>query len=155
MTKIEIMEDKSIEIINLAYQTSSQILTTLDNFITDIKNEKLQQLCADFVARYDLISDECKMLVKAKGETLDKENFFDKYQNLISLKISNLTKKTTFQIAEIIYVTLFETNPKLYSFLLFDDKDEISLIKKILSLNEEFANNLKPFFVCEWLNLTP
>ncbi|MGN1207968.1 MAG: hypothetical protein ACI4TI_00670 [Christensenellales bacterium] len=141
------MENKNTEIINSVYQTAKQILDQLDNFLTEIKNEKFQKLCAQFVSRYDVIVDECKMLIKAYNQELEELNFFDKYQNLISLKISNLTKKSTFEIAEILYLAVCETNPKLYSFLLFDDLDEISLVKKVLSTNEDFVESLKPFFV--------
>lgn len=141
------MENKNTEIINSVYQTAKQILDQLDNFLTEIKNEKFQKFCAQFVSRYDVIVDECKMLIKAYNQELEELNFFDKYQNLISLKISNLTKKSTFEIAEILYLAVCETNPKLYSFLLFDDLDEISLVKKVLSTNEDFVESLKPFFV--------
>lgn len=137
----------NINLINTTYQVSKQILQTIDNFLTEIKNEKLQKLCANFVSCYDLIVDECKILIKSYKTELEEIGFFDKYQNLISLKISNLTKKSTFEIAEILYLTICETNPKLYSFLNKTDIDEVNLIKKLLTTNEDFIENLKQFFV--------
>lgn len=143
-----VMENsKNLDLINTSYQTSKQILQVLDNFLTEIKNEKFQKVCANFVSDYDLIIDECKMLVKSYNKELEEIGFFDKYQNIISLKISNLTKKTDYEIAEILYLTVCESNPRLYSLLSFSEYDEINLIKKILSLNEEFIDSLNQFFV--------
>lgn len=143
-----VMENsKNLDLINTSYQTSKQILQVLDNFLTEIKNEKFQKVCANFVSDYDLVIDECKMLVKSYNKELEEIGFFDKYQNIISLKISNLTKKTDYEIAEILYLTVCESNPRLYSLLSFSEYDEINLIKKILSLNEEFIDSLNQFFV--------
>lgn len=137
----------SQNIINSSYQSAKQIVGTIDNFLLDIKNEKFKNICANFVQKFDLIIDECKMLAKAYNSELEETNFFDKYQNIISLKIANLTKKTTFEIAEILYLCVCEELPKLYSFLIFSDLDEISLVKKLISTGEEFVENIKQFFV--------
>lgn len=150
MPKIVIMENKeSINLINSSYQISKQILQYIDNFLTEIKCEKFQKFCANFVSRYDVIVDECKMLIKSYNTELEEIGFFDKYQNIISLKISNLTKKSTFEVAEILYLTVCETNPKLYSLLSYYDLDEIDLVKKLLATNIEFIEGLKQFFVKE------
>ena len=144
------MENKvSVSLINNAYQLTKSILSTIDNFMTDIKNEKLQKLCAENVSKFDLIIDECKMLIKTYNEEIEDINFFDKYQNLISLKLASLTKKSTYEISEIIFLSICETLPKLYSLLIYNDLDEILLIKKLLKQNEEFLENLKQFFVAE------
>lgn len=148
MPKILNMENSNSQnIINSSYQSAKQIVGTIDNFLLDIKNEKFKNICANFVQKFDLIIDECKMLAKAYNSELEETNFFDKYQNIISLKIANLTKKTTFEIAEILYLCVCEELPKLYSFLIFSDLDEISLVKKLISTGEEFVENIKQFFV--------
>ncbi len=139
----------SVNIINSSYQIAKQIEKTIDNFLLEIKPEKFKNLCANFVQQYGVIIDECKMLIKSYNREIEEANFFDKYQNIISLKIANLTKKSTFEIAEILYLTICETNPKLYSFLIFSDLDEINLIKKLISTNEEFVESLKQFFVSQ------
>lgn len=142
------MEKERINLINLTNQSIKTILMTLDNFIIDIKNEKLKNLIAENISKYDVLIDECKMLIKSYNQELENLNFFEKYQNLISLKISSLTKKNTFEIAEIVYLTITETMPKLYS-LLTHNYDETELIKKLISQNEEFIENLKSFFIIE------
>ncbi len=142
------MEKEKINLINLTNQSIKTILMTLDNFIIDIKNEKLKNLIAENISKYDVLIDECKMLIKSYNQELEDLNFFEKYQNLISLKISSLTKKNTFEIAEIVYLTITETMPKLYS-LLTHNYDETELIKKLISQNEEFIENLKSFFIIE------
>ncbi len=142
------MEKERINLINLTNQSIKTILMTLDNFIIDIKNEKLKNLIAENISKYDVLIDECKMLIKSYNQELENLNFFEKYQNLISLKISSLTKKNTFEIAEIVYLTITETMPKLYS-LLTHNYDETELIKKLISQNEEFIENLKAFFIID------
>ena len=141
------MEKENINIINITNQVVKTILMTIDNFITDIKNEKLKNLLAENISKYDIIVGECKMLIKSYNCELEDLNFFEKYQNLISLKISSLTKKNTYEIAEIIYLAITETMPKLYSLLAYNSLDEIELVKKLISQNESFIDNLKPFFI--------
>lgn len=144
---IDMEHENNKNLINSAYQSAKQISNSIDNFLVDIKNEKFQKILLENLTKYDLIIDECKMLMKTYNCCLEDVGFFDKYQNLISLKIANLTKKSTFEIAEILYLTICETNPKLYSLLALNDLDEIDLIKKLLQTNEDFIENLKQFFI--------
>jgi len=141
------METEKIELINLVNSLAKTILTTTDNFINNIENEKLKKIIANYINKLDTLVDECKLLIKSYNKELEDINFFEKYQNLISLKIANLTKKTTCEIAEILYLTISNTMPKLYSKLILNELDEITLVKKLISVNEEFLNNLKPMFI--------
>lgn len=141
------MEKDKINLINTTYQCVKNILMTTDNFINDIKNEKLQQLVIKKISEYDLILDECKILMKSNNSELIELGFFEKYQNLINLKIASLSKKNTFEISEIIYLAICEIMPKLYSYLIFTDYDELELIKKLITINEEFLSELKSYFI--------
>ena len=143
------MENKEINIINITNQSIKTILMTIDNFINDIKNEKLKNLLAENINKFDTLVDECKILAKSYNEELEDLNFFEKYQNLISLKISSLTKKNTYEIAEIIYLSITETIPKLYSLLNNTNLDETELAKKLITQNENLIDNLKQFFIVE------
>lgn len=143
------MENKEINIINITNQSIKTILMTIDNFINDIKNEKLKNLLAENINKFDTLVDECKILAKSYNEELEDLNFFEKYQNLISLKISSLTKKNTYEIAEIIYLSITETMPKLYSLLNNTNLDETDLVKKLITQNENLIDNLKQFFIVE------
>ncbi len=143
------MENKEINIINITNQSIKTILMTIDNFINDIKNEKLKNLLAENINKFDTLVDECKILAKSYNEELEDLNFFEKYQNLISLKISSLTKKNTYEIAEIIYLSITETMPKLYSLLNNTNLDETELAKKLITQNENLIDNLKQFFIVE------
>lgn len=143
------MENKGINIINITNQSIKTILMTIDNFINDIKNEKLKNLLAENINKFDTLVDECKILAKSYNEELENLNFFEKYQNLISLKISSLTKKNTYEIAEIIYLSITETMPKLYSLLNNTNLDETELAKKLITQNENLIDNLKQFFIIE------
>ena len=143
------MENKEINIINITNQSIKTILMTIDNFINDIKNEKLKNLLAENINKFDTLVDECKILAKSYNEELEDLNFFEKYQNLISLKISSLTKKNTYEIAEIIYLSITETMPKLYSLLNNTNLDETELAKKLITQNENLIDNLKQFFILE------
>ena len=143
------MENKEINIINITNQSIKTILMTIDNFINDIKNEKLKNLLAENINKFDTLVDECKILAKSYNEELEDLNFFEKYQNLISLKISSLTKKNTYEIAEIIYLSITETMPKLYSLLSNTNLDETELAKKLITQNENLIDNLKQFFIVE------
>ena len=139
-------EKNSKNLINLAHQTSKSILSVIDNFILEIKNEKLKKLCLNNISEYDLIVDECKILMKSYNQQPKDVGFFEKYQQLISLKISSLNKKNTYEITKILYLSIIEQMPELYSKLTFEE-DEISIIKKLIKLNEDFIENLKQFFV--------
>lgn len=143
------MENEKINLINLTNQSIKSILMTLDNFINDIKNEKLKQLVIEKISKYDLLIDECKIMIKSYNAELEDLGFFEKYQNLINLKVAGLTKKNTFEISEIIYLTICEIMPKLYSNLYFTGLDELELVKKLISLNETLLEDLKPFFIIE------
>lgn len=138
--------EKQIDAINLTYQNVKSIMQVIDNFILDINNDKLKQLCTKMLAEYDLIIDECKLIMKSYKKEIEDVGFFEKYQNLISLKIANLKKKNTFEIASNIYLAVAETNPNLYHTLINDNLD-LDIVKKLINLNEEFITHLKTYFV--------
>ena len=144
-----VMVFKYKKLINLTNQTIKMISMTLDNFINDIKNDKVSKLVINMISKYDLLIDECKVLMKSYKKEVEDVNFFEKYQNLISLKIANISKKNTYEISETIYLSVVETMPKLYKNLIYKDLDEVELIKKLITLNEDFIENLKQFFVIE------
>ena len=63
-----------------------------------------------------------------------------------AIRNANISKKNTYEIAETIYLSVVETMPKLYKNLIYKDLDEVELIKKLITLNEDFIENLKQFF---------
>ncbi|MBE5746389.1 MAG: hypothetical protein E7359_03790 [Clostridiales bacterium] len=138
--------DKKFEAINLTYQSAKSIITVIDNFVLDIKNEKLQKLCTKTLNELEVIADECRLIMKSNKLEIEDIGFFEKYQNLISLKIANLKKKTTFEIASNIYLSVVETLPNLYK-ALSENEETSEIVKKLISLNEDFSQNLKKFFI--------
>lgn len=137
---------KSIEILNLTNQSVKYITNVIDNFIVEIKNEKLQKLCTNKISEYETIIDECKLIAKSYKSQLEDISFFEKYQNMISLKIAKLSVKSTFEIAKNVYLAVVETLPDLYHELINTD-EELEIVKKLIDKNEEFISNLKQFFV--------
>lgn len=138
--------EKQIDAINLTYQSVKSIMQVIDNFILDIKNEKLMKLCTKMLSEYDLIIDECKLIMKSYKKEIEDVGFFEKYQNLISLKIANLKKKNTFEIASNIYLSVVETMPNLYHSLM-NKTEDLEIVKKLINLNEEFITHLKTYFL--------
>ena len=53
---------EQIEAINKTYQSIVSITTVINNFVLDIKNDKLQKLCTKMLSDYDLLIDECKLI---------------------------------------------------------------------------------------------
>jgi len=137
---------KSVEIINLTNQSIRSVLQTIDNFIVEIQNEKLKKLCAKVINDYETILDELKLIMKSYKKELEDIGFFEKYQNLISLKIAKLNTKTTFEIAKNLYLSVVETIPDLYNQLIYND-EELEIVNRLIKINEEFIENLKQFFV--------
>ena len=140
---------KSCEnLINLINQSTKSILQVIDNFIVKIESEKLKKLTSNKINEYDLIIEECKMIMKDFDKTPEDMCFFDKYQNLISLKLSSLKKITDIDICENIYLAISETMPDLYKELNCLD-DEKKLLLKLIEINEDYLANLKPLFRIE------
>ncbi len=143
------MENKvSVELINTTNIEAKKMLDIVENFLVDIKNNKFQKLCLDFTSKLDVVVDECKILIKTYNTELKENNFFDKYQSIISLKLASLTKKSTTDFAEIFFISTSQALPQLYSQLIYQDLDEIALVKKLIKIFEEFLVNLKQFFLC-------
>ena len=143
------MEKEILEkLLEVTYRSAKCILSTIDTFVLDIKNEKLKNLCENKIAEYDLILDECKLIARGIKKDLDDVGFFEKYQSLINLKIASIKKKDTFSIAEYLYLSIVENQPSLYH-LLKNDIDEIEIVKKTISINEDFIQNLKNCFIIE------
>lgn len=138
--------EKNIEIINLTNQSIKSITLVIDNFIIDIENKKLQKLLTDKVSEYETLIDECKLIMKSYKKELEDIGFFEKYQNMISLKIAKLNTKSTFEVAKLIYLSVVETMPDLYH-LLLNTNEELEIVKKLINTNEDFIENLKQFFV--------
>lgn len=137
---------KSVEIINLTNQSIRSVMQAIDNFIVEIQNEKLKKLCAKVINDYETILDELKLIMKSYKKELEDIGFFEKYQNLISLKIAKLNTKTTFEIAKNLYLSVVETIPDLYNQLIYND-EELEIVNRLIKINEEFIENLKQFFV--------
>lgn len=137
---------EQIEAINKTYQSIVSITTVINNFVLDIKNDKLQKLCTKMLSDYDLLIDECKLIMKSYKKEIEDIGFFEKYQNIISLKIANLKKKNTYEIASNIYLSIVETMPNLYHFL-SNNIIDLDIVKKLINLNEEFITNLKSYFL--------
>jgi len=138
--------NKNLEIINLTNQSIKSVLQTIDNFIVDIENDKLKKLCTKIITDYETILDELKLISKSYKKELEDIGFFEKYQNMISLKIAKLNTKTTFEIAKNLYLAVVETLPNLYHQLINTD-EELEIVKRLIDTNEEFIESLKSFFV--------
>lgn len=143
------MENEILEnTLNISYQSIKSILNTIDTFIGDIENEKLKSICEKKISEYDLLLDECKLLFRGIKKDPEEVGFFEKYQNLINLKIASIKKKDTFSISEYLYLSTMETQPILYS-LLKEKIDEIDIVKKLISINEDFISSLKNCFIMD------
>lgn len=143
------MENEILEnTLNISYQSIKSILNTIDTFIGDIENEKLKSICEKKISEYDLLLDECKLLLRGIKKDPEEVGFFEKYQNLINLKIASIKKKDTFFISEYLYLSTMETQPILYS-LLKEKIDEIDIVKKLISINEDFISSLKNCFIMD------
>lgn len=143
------MENEILEnTLNISYQSIKSILNTIDTFIGDMENEKLKSICEKKISEYDLLLDECKLLLRGIKKDPEEVGFFEKYQNLINLKIASIKKKDTFFISEYLYLSTMETQPILYS-LLKEKIDEIDIVKKLISINEDFISSLKNCFIMD------
>ncbi len=143
------MENEILEnTLNISYQSIKSILNTIDTFIGDMENEKLKSICEKKISEYDLLLDECKLLFRGIKKDPEEVGFFEKYQNLINLKIASIKKKDTFFISEYLYLSTMETQPILYS-LLKEKIDEIDIVKKLISINEDFISSLKNCFIMD------
>ena len=138
--------NKCLEKINLINQTIQSVLQVINNYVLDCENEKLKKLCTKIISDYEIIIDECKIIAKNYKKELTDLSFFEKYSNLIAIKLANINKKNTFEISKNIYLAICEIMPNLYHSLL-DECDENEIIKRLINLNEEYINKLKSFFV--------
>lgn len=138
--------EKTVDIINNSYQTIKSIMLVIDNFILDIDNKKLKKLCTKKTNDYEELIDECRLIMKSYKKEIEDIGFFEKYQNLISLKIAKLNTKSSFEIAKNIYLAVVETLPDLYH-LLINTNEELEIAKRLINTNEDFINSLKTFFV--------
>ena len=103
-----------VEKINLINQTIESVLQVVNNYVLDCKNEKLKKLCTKIIGDYEIILDECKIIAKNYKNKLTDLSFFEKYSNLISIKIASINKKNTFEISKNIYFSVCEIMPNLY-----------------------------------------
>lgn len=140
--------NKCMEIINLVNQSIESTLQVVNNFVVEIENDKLKKLCAKIIGDYEVILDECKMIAKNYKKDIENLGFFEKYQNIISLKLANISNKNTYEISKNIYLSICECMPELYHSLTLDC-DETSIAKRLIELNEEYIKELKSFFVIE------
>lgn len=141
------MNKDSEKIINLINSTSNLLTHTIDNIITDVENNELKNYFCDLLNKLEVISNDCKMILKADNKEIDKLSFLEKAQNLISIKLSN--PKETRELAKVFYLNCSELLPDLYfakSDLTFCENEEKSSIINLIELIEKSINKMKDFF---------
>lgn len=141
------MNKDSEKIINLINSTVNLLSHTLENVVADVEDNKLKNYFCELLNKFEVISNDCKMILKADNKEIDKLGFLEKAQNLISIKLSN--PKQTREHAKIFYLNCCEFLPDLYfakSDLTLCENEEKSSIINLIELIETSIDKMKEFF---------
>jgi len=141
------MNKDGIEILNLISVNTDLLTHTIDNIITDIKNEKFKEYLCKILNDAEVLNKDAKMILKANKTEVDKLSLLEKAQNLISIKLSK--SKETRNLATILYLNCAEILPDLYfakiDFALSNSEEKI-MLEGLIKLIEECIQESKKYF---------
>ena len=101
-------KEKLTEYLNAIYQNIKTAVQSIEDILTKVEDNKLQQELAREQDKYQALEKECELFAKAeKIEGINDNNWFEKAKLWSSINMSTMTDKTTRHIAELMLLGTF------------------------------------------------
>ncbi len=150
---MEVKKDDNLELLNEIYKNLRVGTQSIENVLSNIKLKEITLELSKETSQYYVFEKECAMIANSKDINLKDNNFIQKTQVWMSVKLNLLSSSSTQHIAEMLLVgTMMGIIDLVKAVANYDEADEeiIGLANKVLEFER---NNVEHLF--EFLKMKP